>query len=148
MPALSVDQGMAQVRKAPGTRFTVTLNAVALSSIFERVYSRRGSRALTRILHTFGLKKAELGRVFHVSRQSVGEWLRTGVPHRRIADVSRVADLADTLAKRFKRERLPQIVRAPMPGLGEQSILQAIQKHGVVPVFEMLERAFSYIPSA
>jgi transcriptional regulator with XRE-family HTH domain len=139
---------MAQVRRASGPRFSVTLNAAALSSVFERVYSRRGSRALTQILHAFGLKKAELGRLFGVSRQSIDEWLRAGVPHGRIADVSRVADLADTLAKRFKRERLPQIVRAPLPGLNEQSILQAIQRHGVVPVFEMLERAFSYIPAA
>ena len=137
---------MAQVRKA-GTPYSVTLDLAALVPIFDRVYSRRGSRALTRILHTFGLKKAELGRLFHVSRQSVDEWLRNGVPHSRIADVARVADLANTLGKRFKRERLPQIVRAPMPGLDDKSILQAISAHGVVPVFEMLDRAFSYIPA-
>ena len=133
----------------PAITYSVkSLDATTLNAVFNRVYSRRGTRALARIFTTFGLKKAEVGRLFNVTRQSIDEWALKGVPHGRIADVERVAELALTLQKRFKRERLPQIVRAPMPGLNDQNILQAIRAKGVVPVFEMLERAFSYIPAA
>lgn len=88
----------------------------------------------------------ETGRLFGISRQAVDEWYSKGVPLGRVADVGRTADLAAALYRRFKPERVPQIVRSPLPGLDGQSILSMIRKSGAAPVFEMLDRAFSYIP--
>jgi hypothetical protein len=121
-------------------------SAAAVPDAFARVYAKRGTRALARVAAAFGLNKAETGRLFGVSRQAIDEWYLKGVPLGRIADVSRVADLADALHRRFKPERLPQIVRAPLPGLADESILKALCAHGTVPVFDLLDRAFSYAP--
>lgn len=127
---------------------TLTLKAWEagrLEDAFARAYQRRGVRSLARIQHAFGATKTDLGRLFgRVSRQAIDDWLRKGVPASRTADVARIDSLAQTLLRRFKPERLPQIVREPMPGLGGRSIFQAIEADGTVPVFEMLEHAFSY----
>ena len=123
------------------------LKGVSLLTAYPRVYGRRGARALARAQGALGLNKSETGRLFGISRQAVDDWYANGVPIARVADVQRVADLATALHSRFISERVPQIVRTPMPGLDGESILQAIRSRGTVPVFEMLDRAFSYIPA-
>jgi len=117
-----------------------------LPDLFARVYGKRGARSLAKVQAIFGLNKSEAARLFGISRQSLDEWFERGVPMTRVADVSRAADLAKALSEHFEPERLPQIVRSPLPGLDDQSILTAIAERGTVPVFEMLDRAFSYIP--
>jgi len=136
-----------RLRGAPELRLK-SVDAATIGRIFERVYARRGLRALGRIERTFGLSKSGLGRLFGISRQAVDEWLAKGVPASRIADVGRIADLAAALERRFIPERVPQIARAAIPGLGGRSILDAIAVDGPVPVLELLERAFSFIPGA
>jgi len=123
-----------------------SLDSATIGRIFERVYARRGLRALGRVERAFGLSKSGLGRLFGISRQAVDEWLAKGVPASRNADVGRIADLAAALERRFIPERVPQIVRAAIPGLGGRTILDAIAADGPVPVLELLERAFSYVP--
>ena len=107
---------------------------------------RADRKPLLRLMKTFSLSKSETGRLFGVSRQAVDEWIGKGLPPTRAADVARVADLARALHARFIPDRIPQIVRAPMPGLENHSILETIRLHGTVRVFDMLDRAFSYIP--
>lgn len=124
------------------------IDGPTIARIHERVYARRGLRSLAAIEHTFGLSKSALGRIFGISRQAVDEWLDKGVPAGRIADVQRLADLAHALKRRFIAERIPQIARAGIPGLGGRSILDAVATDGPVVVAELLERAFSYIPVA
>jgi len=127
----------------------VTLDRSAIDRAFARAYARRSTRALARIQHAFALNKTELGRLLGgVTRQAIDDWYAKGVPVNRVADVERIAGLAATLQRRFKPERLPQIVRAPLPGLEGQSIVQALATRGVAPVLDMLERAFSYHPAA
>lgn len=118
--------------------------AVALPDVFARVYARRGTRSLARVASVFGLNKSETGRLFRVTRQAIDEWYTKGVPMSRVADVGRAADLADALHARFKPERVPQIVREPLPGLGDQSILHTMSARGTASLFEMLDRAFAY----
>lgn len=120
--------------------------AVSMPDVYARVYARRGARSLAQIAAVFGLNKAETGRLFGITRQAVDEWYGKGVPMGRIADVGRTADLANALNRQFKPERIPQIVRSPLPGLDNQTVLSTIRTRGTVPVFEMLDRAFSYIP--
>lgn len=109
-----------------------------------RIYGKRGARSLSHLAAIFGLNKSETGRLFGVTRQAIDEWYRKGVPPGRIADVGRVADLADALHRRFVSERVPQIVRSPLPGLGDATILEALRAHGTAPIFDLLDRAFSY----
>ncbi|TAM62289.1 hypothetical protein EPN52_00815 [bacterium] len=120
------------------------LNRAAVDRAFERAYRNKGARALASVAHTFGLSKTELGRLFRVTRQAIDDWFARGVPPARIADVERIASLAATLERRFKPERLPQIVRSPLPGLQGRTILAAIAERGAVSVLDMLDRAFAY----
>ena len=107
---------------------------------------RKSALALKQTAERWSLSKAQTGRLFGISRQAVDEWYAKGVPPARVADVLRTADLADALHKRFLPDRLPQIVREAMPGLGNTSIIETIERHGTVAVFEMLDRAFGYTP--
>ncbi|MHB8139660.1 MAG: hypothetical protein ACYDHD_00135 [Vulcanimicrobiaceae bacterium] len=122
------------------------LTASSLPDLYARVYGKRGARSLARIAAIFGLSKTETGRLFGITRQAIDEWYIKGVPMSRIADVERTADLANAFHDQFKAERIPQIVRSPLPGIGNQAVLATIRDQGPVPVMEMLDRALSYIP--
>ncbi len=113
---------------------------------FRREYGKKGASSLVRLASIFALNPAEVGRLFGVSRQAVNEWRRKGVPMARVADVGRVAALADALYGRFVPERLPQIVRSALPGLGNVTILETIATRGSGSVFELLDDAFSWTP--
>lgn len=93
----------------------------------------------------FGLTKAETGRLFGISRQAIDKWYKKGVPTSRVADVKRVAGVARALHARFIPDRIPQIVREPLPGLQHQTILDALRRGGSVNVLALLNRAFSYL---
>ncbi len=96
----------------------------------------------------FGLSPEGAGRLFGISRQAVNLWLQRGVPAERLASVGRVADLGHRLTRTFRKERLPEIARTPMPGLGGRSILETIASEGIGPVDELIVRARSYVPTA
>ena len=96
------------------------------------------------IQQIFGLSDGELGALFHVSRQAAQQWKLRSVPPSRVADVARIAELAQLLRRRLKAERLPQIVRTPGRGLQGRTVLETIAQHGVDPVYEYLERLYSY----
>jgi len=117
-----------------------------LPDLYARVYAKRGARSLARIAAIFGLSKTETGKLFGISRQAIDEWYAKGVPIGRLGDVERTSDLAEALHRQFKPERVPQIARACLPGLEGRSILATIRECGTVVVFDMLDRAFSYIP--
>lgn len=110
--------------------------------------SRRRATVTTKpielIQEAFGLSDGELGALFNVSRQAAQQWKLRAVPPARVADVARVADLAGVLKRRLRAERLPQIVRTPGRGLQGRSVLDVIAKSGVNPVYEYLERLYSY----
>jgi len=99
---------------------------------------------LQTIQTAFGLSDGELGALFNVSRQAAQQWKTRAVPPSRIADVGRVADLARLLKRRLRAERLPQIVRTPGRGLQDRTVLEVLAKHGVDPIYEYLERLYSY----
>ncbi|MDE2573530.1 MAG: hypothetical protein KGM44_13530 [bacterium] len=134
-------------QRVPGSRIPV-YRVRAIDDLFARVYRRRGERAIRTIQHAFVTNKTATGRLFGVSRQALDLWLRDGVPPARVAEVDRVAEIARELRKRFVAERLPSIVRAALPGLGGQSILDTIATRGVRPVYDLLERLASYVPAA
>ena len=50
------------------------------------------------VAETLELSETELGRLFGVSRQAVGQWRERGVPSNRMAKLATVAAICDLLA--------------------------------------------------
>jgi DNA-binding XRE family transcriptional regulator len=80
------------------------------------------------IAETLELSETELGRLFGVSRQAVGQWRERGVPSNRKAKVSTVAAICDLLSHRLKAERIPGVVRRPADAYGGLSMLEMIER--------------------
>jgi hypothetical protein len=127
---------------------SLRLNPEAVLKARARLMRRGGLLALMTIMEYLALSPEATGRLFGVSRQAVNLWLNTGVPADRRASVERVSSLTQLLTQTFKKERIPEIVREPMPGLADKSILSTISESGAAPVFAMLDRARSYVPEA
>ncbi len=122
-------------------------NAQTVVEAHRRAYKRAGISDLTSVLATFQASPREVGDIFNVSRQAVDQWTEGGVPSNRIAEVGRVADVTRRLRHTFKRERIPEIVRRPNPGLGGESVLAVLgQPQGTARVMDALDRLISYVP--
>src|SRR4051794_18020720 len=80
------------------------------------------------IAETFELSETELGRLFGVSRQAVGQWRERGVPSSRMAKVTTVVAIGDLLRHQLKPERIPGIARRPADAYGGLSILEMIER--------------------
>src|SRR3954454_12542868 len=74
------------------------------------------------------LSETELGRLFGVSRQAVGQWRERGVPSNRMAKLATVAAICDLLEHRLKPERIPGIARRPAGAYGGLSMLKMIER--------------------
>ncbi len=100
--------------------------ATASSSSLDRP---RAGGSLARTLEVWDLSQAEAARLFGVSRQAVGKWLRQGVPPERAGAVSDLAAATDVLAHYLKRDRIPAVVRRPIQSLGGASLVSLLA-HG------------------
>ena len=80
------------------------------------------------IAQTFELTETELGRLFGVSRQAVGQWRERGVPSNRITKVTTVAAIGDLLSHQLKPERIPGVARRPAGAYGGLSMLEMIER--------------------
>jgi len=69
------------------------------------------------------LSRAEAAQLFGVSRQTVGKWLRQGAPSSRAGAMADLADASDLLVRRLERDRIPAVVRRPIPALGGESLV-------------------------
>ena len=87
---------------------------------------RRAVDALTRTTETWGLSQAEAARLFGVSRQAIGKWRRRGVPPERAGAVADLAAATDLLVRHLKRDRIPAVVRRPIPALGGVSLVELL----------------------
>ena len=87
---------------------------------------RRAGGSLERTLEVWDLSQAETARLFGVSRQAVGKWLRHGVPPERAGAVSDLAAATDLLVHYLKRDRIPAVVRRPIPSLGGVSLVNLL----------------------
>lgn len=136
--------------EGPGTVFPVVkLNPRRMASALERTYRVRGSRELLAIKDLFQLSSAELGSLFgNVRRQAIDQWFENGVPTDRVAEVDRVAQVANQFATVFKKQRLPAIVRGPMNGLDGRSVLEVLRTEGVEPIYELFRMMSALVPGA
>jgi hypothetical protein len=102
-----------------------------------------GIIALDRIRRILDLSEMELGRVLRVSRQAVEQWRQRGIPAERRADVDRLLAAADWLHESVLPERIPDVVRRPVPALGNRSMLAFAEDEGPLALLQHLARLFS-----
>jgi hypothetical protein len=96
------------------------------------------------IAETFELNETELGRLFGVSRQAVGQWRERGVPSNRMAKVATVAAIGDLLQHRLKPERIPGIARRPADAYGGLSMLAMIERDRQDELQAEVRRSFDW----
>ncbi len=95
-----------------------------LDAFTERLDRLRGGGAsFARTMGVWGLSQAEAGRLFGVSRQAVGKWLRREAPPERAVAMADLAAATDLLVQHLKRDRIPAVVRRPIPALGGESLV-------------------------
>ncbi|TAM73282.1 hypothetical protein EPN44_14220 [bacterium] len=132
----------------PHHHVRVKLSTRRVAEALERTFRVRGSRELLKVRSSFQLSAPELGQLFGVSRQAIDKWIERGVPTDRVVDVDRVAQVATTLEKIFKRQRLPAIVRGPMRGLDNRSIYDVLKTEGVRPIQGLFHMLGALVPGA
>lgn len=98
---------------------------------------------LGQIRRILDLSDPELARILGVTRQAMEQWRKRGIPAERSADVDRLSAAADWLAEELIAERIPQIVRTPVPGLGGRTMLAYATEEGSLAWLEHLAMLFS-----
>jgi DNA-binding XRE family transcriptional regulator len=96
------------------------------------------------IAETFELTETELGRLFGVSRQAVGQWRERGVPSNRMAKVTTVAAIGDLLGRQLKPARIPGVARRPADAYGGLSMLEMIERGREDELLTLVRRSFDW----
>ena len=99
-----------------------------LDAFAESLDRRRASRSFARTMEVWGLSQAEAARLFGVSRQAIGKWLRQGIPPERARAISDLAAATDLLVHFLKRDRIPAVVRRPIHVLEEASLMDLLAR--------------------
>ena len=97
-----------------------------LDAFTESLDRQRAGQSFARTLAAWALTQAEAARFFGVSRQAVGKWLRQGVPPERAGAISDLAAATDLLVHHLKCDRIPAVVRRPIPSLDGVSLMDLL----------------------
>src|SRR5262245_17382506 len=96
------------------------------------------------IAEALELTETELGRLFGVSRQAVGQWRERGVPSSRMAKVTAVAAICDLLGHQLKPERIPGVARRPADAYGGLTMLELIEDDREDELLTLVRRSFDW----
>lgn len=99
---------------------------------------------LERIGQTFELSDTELGHLFGVSRQAIGQWIEQGIPTARSAKVLAVVQILDALEGNLRPERIPGVVRQPAGVFKRKSILQLIEADKHLMARDLIRDSFEW----
>jgi hypothetical protein len=108
----------------------------------------RSETPLDHISAVLGLTQTELAGLFRVRRQALDQWATRGVPSERQEKVATLGAIADLLAAKLKRDRIPGVVRRDAPAYGDRSILDAIAAGDEDRVLAELQGAFDWSAAA
>lgn len=97
-----------------------------LDAFTEHLDRQRAGQSLVRTLSVWGLSQAEAARLLGVSRQAIGKWLEHGVPAERARLVADLAAATDLLVHYLQRDRIPAVVRRPIPARQGASLLDLL----------------------
>lgn len=106
------------------------------------------SDLLESISSSLQLSDTDLGELFGVRRQAIGQWRDKGIPEERLARVHTVQRIVDILRRNLKLERIPAVVRKPAQAYGRRSIIDAIKRGDEDRVLKELERTFDWATTA
>ncbi len=88
--------------------------------------ARRSGSELARTIEVWQLSQAKAAASFRVSRQAFGTWLQRGVPVDHAVAVADLKAATDLLELNLQRDRIPAVVRRPMPALDGVSLLDLL----------------------
>ena len=89
-------------------------------------FSSQSALELARTIEVWQLSQAKAAASFRVSRQAFGKWLRRGVPADHAVAVADMRAATDLLERYLKRDRIPAVVRRPMPALEGVSLVDLL----------------------
>ncbi len=115
-----------------------------LDAFTEHLDRRRFGQSFARTLSVWGLSQAEGARLLGVSRQAVGKWLEKGVPSERLELVADLAAATDLLVHYLKRDRIPAVVRRPIPARNDVSLIQMLAKGRSKELLEACRSMFDF----
>lgn len=99
-----------------------------LDAFAEGLDRHRATRSFARTMDVWGWSQAEAARLFGVSRQAIGKWLQHGPPSERAGPLADLAAATDLLVHYLKRDRIPAVVRRPIPALGGVSLTELLTR--------------------
>ena len=88
--------------------------------------SSQSAWELARTIEVWQLSQAKAAASFRVSRQAFGKWLQRGVPADHTVAVADLRAATDVLERYLKRDRIPAVVRRPIPKLDGVSLLDLL----------------------
>lgn len=99
-----------------------------LDAFTQSLDRRRAGESLERTLRVWGVSQAEAARLLGVSRQAVGKWLERGAPAARVEALADLSAATELLVRYLKRDRIPAVVRRPMPAVGGVSLMDLLAR--------------------
>lgn len=118
---------------------------------FQRAVVDELSRRETPLDHVasmLGLTQTELAGLFGVRRQALSQWAVRGVPAARQEKLATLCEIADLLAAKLKRDRIPGVARRAAAAYGDRSMLDAIADGHEGAVLAELRDAFDWATAA
>ncbi len=88
--------------------------------------ARQSASELARTIEVWHLSQAKAAASFRVSRQAFSKWLQRGVPADHAVAVADLKAATDLLERYIKRDRIPAVVRRPIPALDGVSLLELL----------------------
>lgn len=99
-----------------------------LDAFTQSLDRRRAGESLERTLRVWGVSQAEAARLLGVSRQAVGKWRAQGAPAARAKTLADLAAATELLVRYLKRDRIPAVVRRPIPARGGVSLMDLLAR--------------------
>lgn len=115
-----------------------------LDTFSEHLDRRRSAQSLGRILEVWGLSQAEAARLFGVSRQALGKWLKQGMPAERAEVLGDLAASTDLLVHYLKRDRIPGVVRRGFAAADGRSLLDLFENGDTRTILALCRQMFAF----
>jgi hypothetical protein len=110
----------------------------------ESLDRRRAADSFARAIEVWDVNQAQAARLFGVSRQAIGKWMRRGVPSDRAGAVADLAAATDLLVHYVKRDRIPAVVRRPIPTLGGISLMSLLEQGNTQSLLTACRKMFQF----
>lgn len=108
----------------------------------------RARSALQYILSAWGLSHAEAARRFGVRERTLNEWLKKGVPTKRRERMADLAAATDVLTHHLKHDRIPAVVRRPIPEKDNASLCDLLARGKTGEILETCRSMFDFRAAA